>query len=291
LKGVKRFPKIGTVFAFLGENLLERKMNEGIYIAVSGALKQEKKMSVIANNLANVNSSGFKKDQIVFESLLPPFKDKGDLTFEKSRNELLPPEQSNANVAYVGVSGFSTNFSQGALEQTSNTYDLAIDGKGFFVINTPEGLAYTRKGNFHLDTNNRLVDQNGNPLQSGLGGQDVTIPNIGGKTTIDPKGFISIGNGLGNIPVGQIGIVDFVNGENLVKAGEGLYKPADKGATGVQPRESAIRQGFIEQSNVSSVDEMTKMIETVRAFETYQKVIQAIDGVDERAVNSLGRIG
>ncbi len=266
-------------------------MNEGIYIAVSGALKQEKKMSVIANNLANVNSPGFKKDQIVFESLLPPFKDKNDLTFEKSRNVLLPPEQSNLNVAYVGVAGFDTDFSQGGLEQTNNNFDLALDGKGFFIVNTPDGIAYTRKGNFHLDPNNRLVDENGNAVQSPQGGGDVVIQSLGGKTTIDTEGFVSVGQGLGNTPVGQIGLVDFVNGESLVKVGEGLYRPVDKTATGVQPQNTAFRQGFIEQSNVTSVDEMTKMIETVRAFETYQKVIQTIDGVDERSVNSLGRIG
>lgn len=266
-------------------------MNEGIYIAVSGALKQEKKMSVIANNLANVNSAGFKKDQIVFESLLPPFKDKNDLTFEKSRNELLPPDQSNLNVAYVGVAGFETDLTQGALELTSNTFDLGLDGKGFFMVNTPDGIAYTRKGNFHLDPNNRLVDENGNAVQSPQGGGDVVIQSFGGKTTIDANGFITVGQGLGNIPVGQIGVVDFVNGESLVKVGEGLYRPVDKAATGVQPQNTAIRQGYIEQSNVKSVDEMTKMIETVRAFETYQKVIQTIDQVDERSVNSLGRIG
>jgi flagellar basal-body rod protein FlgG len=266
-------------------------MNEGIYIAVSGALKQEKKMSVIANNLANVNSNGFKRDQIVFESLLPPFKDKPDLTFEQSRNELLPPDQSNLNVAYVGVAGFATDHSQGGLLATANPYDVAIDGKGFFMVNTPDGIAYTRKGDFHLDTNNRLVDRNGNPVQSGQGGGDVVIPPNGGKTTIDKNGFITAGRGLGNAPVGRIGVVDFVKGEELVKVGEGLYRPADKNATGVEPQETAIRQGFIEQSNVSSVDEMTKMIETVRAFETYQKVIQTIDQVDERSVNSLGRIG
>ena len=265
-------------------------MNEGIYIAVSGALKQEKKMSVIANNLANVNSPGFKRDQLVFESLLPPFKDKNDLTFEKSRNALLPPEQSNSNVAYVGVAGFATDFGQGGLEQTNNVFDVALDGKGFFAVNTPDGTAYTRKGRFHLDPNNRLVDVNGNSVQA-QGGGDVVVQGLGGKITIDAGGTVSSGKGLGNIPLGQIGITDFVNGEKLVKVGEGLYRPENKEATGVEPADTSVRQGFIEQSNVSSVDEMTKMIETVRAFETYQKVIQTIDSIDERSVNSLGRLG
>ena len=267
------------------------KMNEGIYIAVSGALKQEKKMNVIANNLANVNTSSFKKDQIAFESLLPPFNNKNRLTFDGSRNQLLPPDQSNLNVAYVGVAAHATDLSQGELEPTNNNYDVALDGKGFFIVNTPDGVAYTRKGSFHLDSNKKLVDLNGNPVQSGQGGGDIVIQGQGGKITIDQKGIISIGKGLGNIRVGKIGVVDFVNGEKMVKIGDGIFKPVNEDVTGNEPQETRVLQGFVEQSNVKSVDEMTKMIETVRAFETYQKVIQTIDSVDERAVNSLGRIG
>ena len=267
-------------------------MNEGIYIAASGALKQEKKMAIIANNIANVNSPGFKKDQIIFESLLPPFKENINFNIESNRNVLLPTEQSNLNVAYVGVADFDTDFSQGGLEQTNNTYDLALNGEGFFVIKTPDGLAYTRKGSFHLDSQNKLVNQDGNAVQSPQGGGDVVIAGGGGgKVVIDPSGLISAGRGLRNVPIGQIGIVNFVNGEKLEKVGNGLYRPKDKEAKGVQPKDTTIRQGFIEQSNVKSVEEMTKMIETVRAFEAYQKVIQTIDGVDERSVNSLGRIG
>ena len=137
-----------------------------------------------------------------------------------------------------------------------------------------------------------MVNQDGNFVQSPQGGGDVVIASTAGsKIVIDPNGLISAGRGLRNVPVGQIGMVDFVNGEKLIKVGNGLYRPKDKEATGVQPQATKMRQGFLEQSNVKSVHEMTKMIETVRAFETYQKVIQTIDGVDERSVNSLGRIG
>ena len=266
-------------------------MNEGIYIAVSGALKQEKKMSVIANNLANVNSNGFKKDQIVFESLLPPYKDKPNLTFDNSRNELLPTDKSNINVAYVGVAGFSTDNSQGSLFKTENTFDLALDGKGYFIVKTNDGIAYTRKGDFHLNTENKLVDKNGNFVQSGNEGGDIILPANAGKITFDKNGNISVGLGLGNVPVGKIGVIDFVNGEKLEKIGNGLLRPLNEKIKGIEPKQTQLRQGFIEQSNVKSVDEMTKMIQTVRAFETYQKVIQTLDQVEERSVNTLGRIG
>ena len=93
-------------------------MQEGMFIAASGALRQERKLDVIANNLANMNDMGFKKDDLVFESMLPPFQK--DLSFETSRNVLLPAEQSNLNVSYVGVAGFSTNYTQGTLDQTNN---------------------------------------------------------------------------------------------------------------------------------------------------------------------------
>ena len=180
--------------------------------------------------------------------------------------------------------------SQGALEPTNNPLDIALDGKGFFAVNTPNGLAYTRKGSLHLDEKNRLVDRKGNPLQGSQGG-DLVIPNGRGKTTIDPNGRVSVGKGIGNLPVGQLSIIDFVNGERLEKIGDGLFKPINKEDKGLEAKSTKVRQGFIEQSNVNSVHEMTKMIETVRTFETYQKVIQTIDGIEERSVNSLGRIG
>ena len=263
-------------------------MQEGIYIAVSGALRQERKLGVIANNLANLNNVGFKKDGLVFESLLPPFQN--DLSFEASRNVLLPAERSNLNVAYVGIAGFSTEFSQGTLDQTHNTFDVALEGEGFFAVQTPDGIRYTRKGNFHLDENKQIVSQNGFPVQGPQGGS-VALPNFSGELTIDIDGNISGGRGINVQPLGNIKVVRFEDPTGLKKQGDGLFRLIDPNQTEQPASNTKIRQGFLEQSNVKSVEEMVHMIDAVRNFETYQKVIQTIDQLDERSANTIGRIG
>lgn len=262
-------------------------MQEGIFIAASAAIKQERKMNILSNNLANLNNVGFKKDQLVFESMIPPFAE--GLTFETSRNALLPAAKSNSNVAYVAVTGFVTDYSQGVLEKTDNVLDLALDGKGYFVVQTPAGIRYTRKGNFQLDTQGRLIAQNGFPVL-GNQGSPLVIQAQDGKISIDSSGSISTGAALSNVPVGKIKIVRFSDGAVMEKEGDGLYRLIDPTREEQEAEGTSVRQGFLEQSNVNSVEEMTNMITTVRAFEGYQKMIQALDQIDERAVNVLGRL-
>jgi flagellar basal-body rod protein FlgG len=263
-------------------------MQEGMFIAASGALRQERKLEVIANNLANLNNVGFKRDSLTFESMMPPFQN--DLSFEASRNVLLPAERSNLNVAYVGVAGFSTEFSQGILDQTHNTFDLALEGDGFFAVQTPDGVRYTRKGNFHLDDRKRIVSQNGFPVQGPQGGE-IALPNFNGELTVDIDGNISGGRGINIIPLGQIKVVRFDDSTSLEKQGDGLFQSTDLNQKEKKAPNTKIRQGYLEQSNVKNVEEMVHMINAVRSFETYQKVIQTIDQLDERAANTIGRIG
>ena len=263
-------------------------MQEGIFIAASGMLRQERKLDVISNNLANLNDVGFKKDSLVFESMLPPFQN--DLSFEASRNVLLPAERSNLNVAYVGVAGFSTEFSQGILDQTYNTFDLALEGEGFFAVQTPNGVRYTRKGNFHLDDKKRIVSQNGFPLQGPQGGA-IALPNFNGELTIDVDGNVSGGRGINIIPLGKIKVVRFDDRASLEKQGDGLFQLINPNQKEKPAPNTKMRQGYLEQSNVRSVEEMVHMIDAVRSFETYQKVIQTIDQLDERAANTIGRVG
>tara|TARA_B100000686_G_scaffold348459_1_gene439543 strand:+ start:1305 stop:2093 length:789 start_codon:yes stop_codon:yes gene_type:complete len=262
-------------------------MQEGIFIAASGALRQQRKLEVLANNLANMNNAGFKKDDLVFESMVPPFrKDSLDV----SRNVLLPVEQSNLNVSYAGVAGFSTNFTQGTLDQTNNVFDVALDGEGFFVVDTPDGVRYTRKGNLHLDEQNNLVTQNGFLLQGAQGG-NITLPNVTGEITIDTDGNISGGSGVAIVPLGRMKVVTFDDKTGLEKKGDGMFKLIDPSTQEQIPGKTQVRQGYVEQSNVKSVDEMVSLIDTVRSFEAYQKMIQTIDQLDERSANSIGRVG
>ena len=263
-------------------------MHEGLFIAASGAVRQQRKMEVLANNLANMNNMGFKKDDLVFEAMLPPFPKNSNS--EENSNILLPIEQPNTNVTYVGMAKFSTDFSQGTLDQTNNVFDLALDGEGFFAVETPDGFRYTRKGNFHLDGNNRLVSQNGYPLQGDQGG-NITLTNVSGEITIDTEGIISGGSGVAIVPLGKVKVVTFDDKAMLEKKGDGLFGLIDPNIVEQKAPQTKIRQGFLEQSNVKTVDEMVKMIDALRSFEAYQKMIQTVDQLDERSANSIGRVG
>jgi flagellar basal-body rod protein FlgF len=263
-------------------------MQEGIYIAASAGLKQQSKLDIIANNLANLNNTGFKRDGVVFKEMIAPFQNDGG--FEQARNALLPPDQSNANVAYVGINDFYTDHKQGGLIATGNTLDLALEGDGFFQIGTSAGTRYSRKGNFRLDTQNRLVTQEGDPVLD-KAGAPVVINAVGGDIGIDAKGVISVGKGLGNANIGQIGLVRFENRDHLVKEGSGLYKKGTPDLQEEEARTTSINQGFLETSNVNTMEEMTAMIATMRGFEAYQKVIQSIDEINGQAVNTIGRVG
>ncbi len=136
-----------------------KEMHEGIYIAASAGIKQGKKMEVIANNLANVNTTGYKRDRLAFKELMPPFPP--DSGLEAGKNVLLPPDKSNLNVSYVAVTDQYIDHKSGELKQTGAPLDLALNGEGFFSVQTQEGINYTRNGNFRLDTANRLDNQKG----------------------------------------------------------------------------------------------------------------------------------
>ena len=134
-------------------------MNEGIFVAASGGMKQQRKLEVLSNNLANVNTPGFKKDQMAFEEVLPPFNkimNSGVIQTGYSRSDI------TSNIAsYVAISGFTTDFSQGVMTNTGNSFDLALEGEGFFAVGTEQGIRYTRIGNFTLDEQGQIVNKQG----------------------------------------------------------------------------------------------------------------------------------
>ena len=262
-------------------------MHEGIYIAASAGIKQGKKMEVIANNLANVNTTGFKRDRLAFKELMPPFPP--DTGLEAGKNVLLPPEKSNSNVSYVAVTDQFTDHKTGELKQTGAPLDLAISGDGYFSVQTQEGIRYTRNGNFRLDTLNRLVNQKGEPLLNEQG-ETIVINSPGDDISIDRKGNIFVGRGLINSNVGTIKLINYEDKKTLIKTGDGQFKQTNPEAI-EKTTDGSISQGFLENSNVSSVEEMTDMLATLRLFETYQKMILSIDSMDDQSVNNIGRVG
>jgi flagellar basal-body rod protein FlgG len=262
-------------------------MHEGIIIAASGGVKQQIKMDVLANNLANLNNAGFKSDGLVFREIFPPFNENSKLGSTPLAS--LAPEDSNKTVAYVAVDSAYVDHSQGTFHKTGNSFDIALDGEGFFEVETPQGLRYTRNGDFDLDKDSNLITSEGNfVLDSNK--QKIKIDAAGGTVSVLPDGTISVGSGLENQNIATIGLVKFDDKEALAKEGNGLYKIMDNNIEPEKAIKVKVHQGFLERSNVNSIEEMTNMITAIRAFEAYQKVIQTIDDANEASVNTIGRV-
>lgn len=245
-------------------------MNSGMYSAVAGNIAFMQRMDVIANNLANINTIGFKKDQMVFESIL-----------KKAKNPTLPAGSLTDGPVLPDFS-VMTDFSPGSIKQTGNPLDISIDGDGFFVVNTPEGKAYTRQGNFHLDANGRVVTCDGYELQGGGGALTIT----GGKLEINGRGEV-FADGQ---QVGTIELVDFPKPYNLEKKGSNLFvaggpEVSEQPATGAR-----INQGTVESSNVQPLLEMVSLIANTKLYEECVKTIQSYDQMANKAANDLGRV-
>jgi len=244
-------------------------MNSGMYSALSGSIAAMKRLDIISNNLANVNTPGFKKDKMLFESLLAG-----------SVNPPAVPQGSTADPILQKENLF-IDYAQGPVDQTGNPFDLSIDGDGFFVVNTPDGQAYTRQGNFRMSADGNLVTVDGFPVM----GQNGVIRIQGSQVEIDAKGVVTVD---GN-PTGTINIVDFPKPYNLNKAAGTLFTPANPQVT-PQAAKGEIRQGYLEGSNVESISEMVQMIETSRYFDACAKVVKGFDDIAAKAVTEIGRL-
>ncbi len=262
-------------------------MNEGLYIAASGGTKQFKKLNILSNNIANINTQGFKKDMLLYgEKFSVPQQAILTGTFTKDLSSLLKTDPS---VSYVQVTGSLTDYSQGSLVKTNNPLDVAIEGEGFFVVETPQGTKYTRNGNFHLDSIGQLVDQKGNTLLS-RDEEPIMIPFGVKQITIHQDGLVTSESEFDQVSLGQLKIVTFNNLQRLNKEGKNFYKVSDSSVKEILANDAKVLQGFTETSNANAIHEMTQMIETVRQLEAYQKIIQSIDEADDQSVNSLGRV-
>ncbi len=249
-------------------------MSGGIYMSAAGALAYEKRMQVISNNLANINTSGFKKDKGHFLIIDSPDSIKEDLEKKSiSTGKQQPPLWLQFETI--------TDFSAGPMKHTGNPFDLALEGDGFFCIKTEQGTQYTRNGNFSLDQDGMLVTMDGLPVL-GEGGPI----NIEGDTfTVGVEGNISVDGNL----VDTIKIVGFEKPDALEKTENSLFAIADKNEVESKAENTGVSQGFIELSNVNAIRMMTEMIEVLRGYESYQKAIKTADEANAKAINDVGR--
>ncbi len=240
-------------------------MIPGLYTAVSGMVNQQTMLEVITNNLANVNTVGYKKNDLDFSGM-----------FNSLPNE--DGTYSQLNLDNVSAS-FFTDFSEGKIQQTDNAFDLALSGDGFFTIQHPDGIRYTRSGNFTLDNSGNLVTIDGYPVL----GSNGTIQIQGKALEIDSSGQIIVDG----IQTEKLRIVDFAKPYQLEKAGYNTFTNPNQAELNSN---AVVRQGYLEMSNANPIHEMVKMIETMRIYESYQKTIQLFNETLEKSNSELGKI-
>ncbi|MDR5898754.1 flagellar basal-body rod protein FlgG [Halomonas vilamensis] len=251
-------------------------MIKSLWTAKTGLESQQTKLDVISNNLANVSTNGFKRSRPVFEDLL--YQNMRQPGAQNNIQDRLPSGlQVGTGVRTVATERLHT---QGELERTDNSRDMAINGKGFFQVLMPDGTtAYTRDGSFQLNENGQMVTANGYPMEPAI-----FIPENALSVSIGEDGTVSVrepGNPVDNV-VGQVNLATFINPTGLESIGGNLY--LETGSSGApnqgvpgQTDIGSLFQGFVETSNVSVVEEMVNMIQTQRAYEINSKAITTSD--------------
>lgn len=262
-------------------------MHPALWVSKTGLSAQDTNMSTISNNLANVNTTGFKRDRAVFQDLLYQVnRQPGGMNTQNS--ELPSGLQLGTGVRVVGT---AKQFSQGNLEVTEQPLDLAVDGRGFLQIAMPDGqTAYTRDGQFQLNADGDVVTPEGYPLEP-----NINIPDNATSVTIGKDGTVSAitDDQAAPVDLGQITLVDFINPQGLQAIGNNLFKETNasgdpaEGEPGLAGLGS-LQQGMVESSNVEVVEELVNMITTQRAYEMNSKVVSTTDQMLQFITQNIG---
>lgn len=250
-------------------------MLRGLYTAATGMIHQRRRLDTVSNNIANANTTGFRRDRVVTRT----FDDELLLRLQESN---LNPRASIGLLNHgVYVERVMTAFEQGSLQKTGNNTDVAIEGAGFFAVMTDTGEQYTRDGSFGVDSTGTLVTAEGWQVLGETG------PIIVGSDDfqVDAMGNVFSGGAW----IDRLRIVDFASTDALRKAGDNLFVNPDP-ENAIVDTEVQVRQGYIEGSNVEVQREMTDMLEAFRRYESSQQVLRMIDETLGRTVNDLGRV-
>lgn len=243
-------------------------MDNTMYVALSRQMTLRRELDIVANNIANVDTTGFKVEGTMVK------------TDPSTGARMI---DGPASLKFVIDDGVTRDFGQGALRQTGGPLDLAIEGQGFFRVQTAAGERFTRDGRFTLSPEGKLTTQAGDAIQ-GESGDIVVDPALGG-ITISADGVVS----QGTSKVGKIDVVAFDDLSGLSKTGDNLFR----NTSNLQPQPSTaaqVRQGMLESSNVNSILQVTRLIEISRAYESMARTIENSAELSRRSVERLGRI-
>ena len=243
-------------------------MDNALYVGLSRQMVLRREMDIVANNIANADTAGFKVESLIEKTdpKAPAFT-------------LMGPKP----VKFVSEDGVLRNFGQGALRQTGAPLDMAIEGQGFFRVTTAAGERYTRDGRFRTDDTGRLVTDGGAAVLD-EGGGEITVDPEKGQVSISQDGVVS----QGPERIGKIGVVNFATLSILEKTGDNLYKNTSN-QTPTPSTDARVRQGMLEGSNVQPILEITKTIEVSRAYEQIAKMMDSQGDLSSKAVQTLGR--
>ncbi len=247
-----------------------------LYIAATGMLTQRSKMDVITNNITNADTSGYKTDRMISRSF-------EDMLLERMNDPAILSRRPDVGPLNTGthIDEIVTDFSGGPLEETGETTDLALEGDGFFCVQTPQGISYTRSGNFYVNAEGDLVTQEGYYVL----GQN------GGRLHVGSANFTATEDGSiwsDGALAGTLRVVRFADTGVLRKAGDNLYVPYGNAQPAIMEA-PVVKQGFLEGSNVDIATAMVDMLTVSRAYESNQKIINMVDGTLDRAVNDIAR--
>ena len=252
-------------------------MENMLLVGLSRQMTLERQMDVVANNVANVNTTGYKADRSLFEEFLNSRAHEDNFVGRDRR------------VSYVQDRGTFKDFSQGAAEQTKNPLDVAIDGGGFLVVQTPAGERYTRDGGLQINNQGQLVNASGYQVLGASG--PIVFQPTDHDITIAADGNVTVLEGVNRIDSvrGKLRLVSFADAQKLQKEGSNLYS-AGAGAAAQPDATSRVRQGFIEKSNVNSVAEMSRMIEVTRAYTQISAMLQQQGDLRKSALEKLADV-
>jgi flagellar basal-body rod protein FlgF len=252
-------------------------MENSLLVGLSRQMTLERQLDVVSNNVANVNTTGYKADSSLFEEYLNSGAHEDNFVGRDRR------------VSYVQDRATFRDFSQGPAEQTKNPLDVAIDGGGFLVVQTPAGERYTRDGNLQLNNTGQLVTAAGNAVL-GTSGPIVFQP-TDHDINVAPDGTITVLEGISKADSirGKLRLVSFPDAQKALKEGLNLYAAGEGGAPQADTK-SQLRQGFIEKSNVNAVGEMSRMIEVTRAYTQIATLLQQQSDLHKNAIQALADV-